>query len=332
MNEMTMVDDTARNDSSGAPQAVVDYSIVIPVYYNEGSLSLTIASLKSEVIDKNIALRCEIICVDDGSGDGSLAELLRLRKQYPKLVRVVKLTRNFGQVCALMAGFSIVRGRCIVVLSADGQDPPGLVNEMLKAHLDESMEIVICTREGRDESYYRRLTSKLFYWLMRKLSFPNMPGGGFDYLLLGRRALDVLLRNQEAHPFFQGQILWMGFKTKFIKYHRREREVGTSRWTFGKKVTALIDGVMSYSFMPIRFMSVAGVVVALLGFLYAIAIFVGKLVWGNPVPGMALLPILILVLGGFQLLTLGIIGEYLWRTLAQVRNRELYVIDEIYDD
>ena len=172
----------------------------------------------------------------------------------------------------------------------------------------------------------------IFYRLIRKLSFPNMPEGGFDYLLLGRRALDLLMRNQEAHPFFQGQILWTGFKTEFLKYHRREREIGKSRWTFGKKITMLIDGVMSYSFVPIRFMSVSGVMVALLGFLYAIVIFIGKLVWGNPVPGMALLPILILVLGGFQLLTLGIIGEYLWRTLAQVRNRDPYVIDAVYDD
>ena len=332
MNDMATARANILDESTKTARSAIDLSIVIPVYYNEGSLSNTIASLASEVLEHNAGLQCEIICVDDGSGDGSLAELLSLRKRYPHLIKVIKFTRNFGQVAALFAGFSIARGRCVVAMSADGQDPASLINDMLKVHLDESMDIVICTREGRDESYYRILTSKLFYWLMRKLSFPNMPGGGFDFVLLGRRVLDVMLRNQDAHPFLQGQILWTGFKTKFIRYHRREREIGTSRWTFGKKITMLIDGVMSYSFVPIRFMSIAGATIALLGFLYAVVIFILKLVWGNPVPGMALLTILILVLGGFQLLTLGIIGEYLWRTLAQVRNRDPYVIDAVYDD
>lgn len=312
--------------------STVDYSIVIPVYFNEGCLTSTMASIKNDVIARNPGLCCEVIFVDDGSGDGSLDELLRLYEQAPHVVKIIKLTRNFGQASALLAGFAYARGKCVVAMSADGQDPAVLVNEMLEAHFEERFEIVVCTRQGRDESYYRILTSKLFYALIRKLSFPNMPAGGFDFVLLGRRALHVLLRNQESHPFFQGQILWLGFKTKFTEYRRLERKVGQSRWTFGKKLTYLIDGVMSYSFLPLRFMSIAGSLFALLGFLYALVVLVARLVWGNPVQGWTPLMIVILVMGGFQMLMLGVVGEYLWRTLAQVRNRDPYIIETIYDN
>jgi glycosyltransferase involved in cell wall biosynthesis len=310
--------------------SVVDYSIVIPVYFNEGSLTETMTSIKNDVIARNPNLCCEIIFVDDGSGDGSLDELLRLREKDPQIVKVIKLTRNFGQVNALLAGFSLVRGKCVIAMSADGQDPATLINEMLKSHFEEKFEIVACARQGRDESWYRILTSKLFYALMRKLSFPNMPPGGFDFILLGRRALNVLLRKQEAHPFFQGQILWTGFKSKFTEYRRQNRKVGQSRWTFAKKLTYLIDGVISYSFLPIRLMSGVGILTALLGFLYAVIIFVSFMVWGHPVQGWVPLMIVMLITGGFQMLMLGVIGEYLWRTLAQVRNRDPYIIEAIY--
>ncbi|MGH7702316.1 MAG: glycosyltransferase family 2 protein, partial [Gemmatimonadales bacterium] len=140
-----------------------------------------------------------------------------------------------------------------------------------------------------------------------------------------------LLANQEAHPFLQGQILWPGFRTKFLTYRRLERKVGISRWTFGRKLTYLIDGVLSYSFLPIRLISSIGIVVAFLGFLYAVSIFVIRLVWGLPVQGWAPIMIVILVMGGLQMLMLGVIGEYIWRTLAQARQRPLYVIDQIHE-
>ncbi len=309
-----------------------DYTIVIPVYYNEGSLRETMASIKGEVIEKNPTLHCEIIFVDDGSGDGSLNELLEIRERNQEIVTVLKLTRNFGQVSALLAGLSYAKGRCAIAMSADNQDPAILINEMLKAHFEEKYEIVAGAREGRDESYYRILTSRFFYRLMKKLSFPSMPDGGFDFVLLGRKVIDLLLRNKEAHGFFQGQILWTGFKTKFIPYQRRQREAGKSRWTFGKKLTYLIDGVMSYSFFPIRLISLLGILFSIVGFLYALLIFVTKLFWGLPIKGWAPLMIVVLVMGGIQMLMLGIIGEYLWRSLAQARNRDPYIIECVFGD
>ena len=266
--------------SSGCIKTI-DCSIVVPVYFNEQSIVPTVEAIEREVIAKNPELAFEIIFVDDGSGDRSLEVLLEIQRQKPHLVHVVKLTRNFGQVSALTAGFSIARGKCVIPISADLQDPPQLMNDMLQAFFTEGYEIVVCQRVGRDESWYRVLTSRIFYWLMQRLCFHNMPSGGFDYVLLGRRSIDLLLRSREAHPFFQGQILWPGFRTKYLEYHRRERLHGKSRWTFWRKLTALLDGVIAYSYFPIRCMSVIGIIVALLGFLYAAIVFGAKLLGGS---------------------------------------------------
>ena len=158
-----------------------------------------------------------------------------------------------------------------------------------------------------------------------------MPEGGFDYFLLGRRAVQVLLRNSESHAFLQGQILWMGFSIKYLSYHRKKREIGKSRWTLGKKFSYLLDGVLGYSFMPIRVMSVAGAFIATSGFLYALIIIANRVLWGSNIQGWAALMVVGLVLGGIQLIMLGVIGEYMWRTLAQARKRDAYVIDEIFE-
>ena len=300
-------------------RAEIDCSIIIPVYFNEGSLAPTLASIKSQVIARNPGRSFEVVFVDDGSGDRSLVEILRLREDNPELVRVVQFTRNFGQLAAVTAGFAIARGKCVLPISADGQDPVELMNQMLSAHFEEGYEIVACQRVGRDESFYRIATSRFFYTLMRKMCFRNMPVGGFDYVLLGRRAKEFILRNRETHAFFQGQVLWPGYRIKFLSCHRRERQHGRSRWTFGKKLTYLIDGVTAYSFLPIRLMSAAGMFLAICGLFYAALVFVGKLAWGNPITGWTPLMIVILVLGGFQMLMLGLMGEYVWRILAQVR-------------
>jgi glycosyltransferase involved in cell wall biosynthesis len=309
----------------------VDYSIVVPVYYNEGALTKTMDALKTEVIERHPRANCEVIFIDDGSGDGSLEELLRLRQRDPEIIRVVKLTRNFGQVNALTAGLNMACGQCVVVMSADGQDPPDLINEMLESFWKGDAEIVICARQERDESRFRVVTSRVFYKLMRRLSFPGMPKGGFDFFLLGRRPLDAILENREAHPFLQGQVLWTGYQPKVIPYRRRRREIGKSKWSFGRKITYLLDGIMSYSFGPIRLMSVTGLLVAFSGFVYAMVILVDRLVWGNPIKGWAPIMIILLVVSGIQLLMLGVIGEYVWRTLAQVRHRQPYLIESVYE-
>jgi dolichol-phosphate mannosyltransferase len=309
----------------------VDYSIVIPVYFNEGCLHVLFDRLAGEVIQRLPERTAEIVFVDDGSGDRSLEELLALQAAHPDRIRILKFTRNFGQVSAIYAGLEHANGSCAVVMSADGQDPAALVREMLDCYFRGEAQVVVAARSGRDESWFRRMTSRVFYGLMRRLSFPDIPRGGFDFVLMGRPVVDLLLRNREAHPFLQGQILWTGFKPKVIEYFRQRRVAGRSRWSLGRKLTYLLDGVMGYSFTPMRLMSAVGSVVALMGFLYALVVVIVRLFGGIPARGWAPLMIVMLVLGGLQMLMLGIIGEYLWRTLAQARARDPYVIERIYE-
>lgn len=313
--------------AAGSGGCDVDYSIVIPVYYNEGTLTRTMDAIHKEVIQANPGRACEVIFVDDGSGDGSFGELLVLRERYPDKVQLIKLTRNFGQVNAIIAGMAHARGKCAIIMSGDGQDPPDLINQMLVAHFDEGYEIVICAREGRDDSPARVWASKFFYGVIRRLSFPNMPEGGFDYVLLGRSAIDVFNNNLEAHLFLQGKILWMGFKHKTILYRRLKREIGKSRWTLAKLLTYLIDGALSYSHLPLRCISLLGIICSLLGFCYAALVIVVKLAFDNAIEGWTPLMVVVLVMGGIQMLMIGVVGEYLWRTLQQTRNRDPYVIE-----
>lgn len=314
---------------TNAPNA--DFSIVVPVYYNEGCLSPLMQSLSAAVLQANPALSGEIIFIDDGSGDGSFAELRQIQDQFPDKVTIIRLTRNFGQAAALLAGYKHSRGRCVITMSADGQEPPELINDMLKSFFDDEYEIVICARAGRDESLYRVVTSYLFYFLMRRTTFRHMPKGGFDFWLMGRRAVDALIRNSDNHSFFQERVLWMGFRTRFITYHRRKRLAGVSRFTFLKKCAALLDLVLAHSFTPIRIMSLIGCFFSLMGFVYAALILIDSLFYRNPVKGWAPLMLVVLVMGGLQMIMLGLIGEYLWRTLTQVRRHDIYLVDTIYE-
>jgi dolichol-phosphate mannosyltransferase len=307
---------------------MIDCSIIVPVYYNEESLRLTFNEIHSKVI-KPSNYTFEIIFIDDGSGDNSFEVLLELKSEHSDLIKVIKLSRNFGQLSAILSGFSIASGKNLVCISADLQDPPELILEFLEHR--ENHQIVIAVRENRDEGYYRTATSAIFYWLMRKLALKNIPSGGFDYFLISSKIKDSILEKNEANAFFQGQILWTGFKPKFIHYRRRTRRHGTSRWTFFKKLKMLIDGVLAYSYLPIRLTSLLGLMISAGGFFYAILVIIGRITGRTPFIGYAPIIILILILSGFQMIMLGVIGEYLWRTLDQVRNRSPYVIDKIYD-
>lgn len=307
------------------------YSVVVPVFNNQGSLTKLVEILQQKVFSQFKSKTFELIMVDDGSRDGSFNELLEIRNTIYPEIKIIRFTRNFGQLAAILAGYGKATGKCVINISADLQDPPELIVDMIRFFDDEQFEIVICTRIGRDENFIRRYTSKMFYNLIKTLSFKNMPEGGFDYVLLADRAKTILLQSQEVNPFWQGQILWTGLKIKYIPYHRLKREVGKSAWTFGKKLKMLIDGVLSYSYLPIRLMSVFGFLIAMIGFIYALVIIIAKIFGNSPFAGWAPIMVLILVLSGIQMLMLGIIGEYLWRTLDQVRKRPHYIIESVIE-
>ncbi len=309
-----------------------DYSLVIPVYNNAGSLDALMDALETDLFSQHPDLVAEVVFVDDGSADDSWERLHGLHLERPGLIRVIKLTRNFGQPSARLAGLRHARGRCVISMAADGQEPPAVANQMLERHLATDAQVVIGARAGRDETWFRKATSRIFYSVMRRVSFSNMPRGGFSFVLLGRRALDVLLRNRESRPFFQGQVLWLGYTPEVITFHRPARFDGESGWTLKKKINLLVDALVGYSFLPIRIMSLVGMGTAVIGLVLATGILARKLFFGTEVAGWAGIMVAILVMGGIQILMLGVIGEYIWRSLAQARDRDEYVIELTTDD
>ena len=307
-----------------------DFTVVLPVYYNEDSLEPAYEELKTVLLSEPAGCRGRLLYVDDGSGDGSLAALHRIRSRGEVPVTVVKLSRNFGQVMAIRAGVAHAETPAVIVMSADGQEPVPLVAAMLEAWKGKGAEVAVCTRSDREEGLYRKWTSKAFYGLMRRFCFREMPPGGFDCFLLGPAARKAFLEETERQPFLQGQILGLGFPRVFIPYVRLARKFGESRWTFGKKLAYFFDGLMNYSFAPIRFVSFLGVALAVMGLLYAVVVFLAKILVGNPVQGWTPLMIVVLVLGGAQMFTLGVFGEYLWRILVQAQHRAPYIVESIY--
>ena len=302
-------------------------SFVIPVYRNERAVTLTYQQIRQVLASDLAGYAYEIVFVDDGSDDGSLQELLKIR-DGDENVRVVSFTRNFGQMPAILAGFKHARGDLVIQLSADLQDPISLVPQMVTEY-ERGSEVVACHREHREDGVSRRLTSRVLYGILR-LSFPQIPSGGFDYILLDRKVVDAFNGVEVRNRFFQGDILWFGYKTTFIPYTRMKREIGRSQYTFAKRLKNSLDAILDSSYLPIRFISLVGVVTAFAGFLYAVDIVYGRLRHDIPFTGWAPIMILILVIGGLLMLMLGIIGEYVWRIYDEVRGKPNYVVRKVF--
>jgi dolichol-phosphate mannosyltransferase len=252
---------------------------------------------------------------------------LGIRDRDPN-VRVVSFTRNFGQMAAILAGLKQATGDVVVQLSADLQDPISLVPQMIAAY-EKGSEVVACHREHREDGLSSRLTSRLLYAILR-LSFPQIPAGGFDYLLLDRKVVDAFNAVDVRNRFFQGDILWFGYTTTFIPYTREKRPIGRSQYTFAKRLKNSIDAILDSSYLPIRFISLVGVITALAGFLYAVDIVYARLRHNVPTTGWAPIMILILVIGGVLMLMLGIIGEYVWRIYDEIRGKPNYVVRKTF--
>ena len=305
----------------------IDYSVIVPVYYNDTTLEYTEEQIRSKVLMKS-HMKGEIIFIDDGSGDNSYEVLKKLHSAHPKDIRVLKLSRNFGQWNAVWCGMEHAPG-AVVSISADGQDPADLILQMLERHFDGGCEVVLAKRAGRDESWWRKTTSAIVYWFIKRLGNKEIPVGGFDFWLLGANAKQSLLSKWQPHIFSQVRLLELGFKREWLSYRREARKGGVSRWTFAKKFTYMIDGILGHSYIPIRAMSVMGIVCAGLSFVLAMFFFLSYLIHGgHAIKGWTPIVLLVLFLGGMQMLMIGVIGEYLWRVLAQVRNNPPYIIEE----
>ncbi|HWP98127.1 MAG TPA: glycosyltransferase family 2 protein [Syntrophomonadaceae bacterium] len=303
-------------------------SIVIPVYYNEESLPdlfHELCKVEEQLLVRDIAL--ELIFVDDGSGDHSLQELLKIKEQRPS-TKIIKLARNFGAIHAVKTGLQFVSGDCFSMLAADLQDPPELLIEMADKWLAGD-KFIICVRESRQDPLVSKMFARLYYRILRWAVVPDYPAGGFDLALMDSLLLPHL---QQSGKNINISLFayWLGFQPEKIYYQRRERKHGKSRWTMAKKVTYLLDSILGFSVVPIRLVSITGGLVAVLSFVYGMVVVGDAFLHHIPVPGFATLAALISFLLGLVIIMLGVIGEYLWRIFDEVNKRPEYVIDEIH--
>ncbi len=302
-------------------------SIIIPVYYNAPSLP-ALAERLADLASANVQHEFEFIYVDDGSGDHSFAVLRQLTERDDR-IRVVKLARNFGSNAAILAGMTYASGDCVACIAADLQDPPEKLGEMLK-DWECGYRVVLAVRKDRKgDPWPTRLFANLFNWLFKKLVFADLSPQGVGFFLVDRQVADMLVHCDENNPHLIGLILWSGHQHQIVEYDRLPREHGTSRWTFGKKLKYFVDAFAAFSYLPLRLASALGLLLAGLGSLYALVVVLGRLFSRLSVPGWTALMVVVLLTSGTQLLILGIIGEYLWRTLDASRRRPLFIVDSV---
>lgn len=299
-------------------------SIVIPVYFNEENLLPLYADIKAKIIDV-INYDYEIVMVDDGSKDNSWKIMQELAEQDEN-IKTIKLSRNFGSHAAILCGLSNCTGDCAVIKAADLQEPTEMILDMFESWT-KGNNVVLAAREGREESFFQKIFANLYYWMVRKLALSQMPKNGFDIFLLDRKVIEVLERMDERNSAITGQILWSGFKTDIIYYVRKSREIGKSKWTLRKKIKLVMDTLYSFSTVPITIVSLIGGVSVVGSLIWALFVLTGKITGNIVVNGWTTLIIFQLFSFGIIMMTLGILGGYLWRTFDASRNRPPYIME-----
>lgn len=302
-------------------------SLIIPVYYNEDNLRPLYADIKAKFIDE-IDYDYEIVMVNDGSKDDSYAVMRELAEKDDH-VKIISLSRNFGSHAAILCGISNCTGDCALIKAADLQEPTEMIHDMVKSW-SEGNNVVLAVREGRDESLRQTFFAEAYYKLVRKVALPQMPAHGFDVYLIDRKVMTVLENLDERNSALTGQILWSGFKTGYVYYRRLSREIGTSKWTLKKKIRLVMDTLFSFTNLPITLVLNAGVLSVVAAIIWSIVVLVSKFVGNIGISGWTTLFIFNLFSFGVIMLTLGILGEYLWRTFDASRNRPPYIIEDTF--
>ena len=298
-------------------------SVVVPVY-NEFPVLGEFHQRISKVMSAT-GIDYEIIYVDDGSTDDSTALLIRLRDDDPA-VAVIELSRNFGKEVALSAGLDHANGDAVIIIDADLQDPPELIDDFLREWRN-GYDIVYGRRTDREgESWLKITTAKWFYRIINRLSDVEIPRDSGDFRLISRRALDALVSLRETHRYMKGLYAWVGFPQKEVPYLRQARAAGETKWNYWRLWNFALEGITSFSDVPLKMSTYLGVLTSSAAFLYGLYFLVRTIVLGNPVPGYPSLILVVLFLGGVQLICLGIIGEYLARTYNESKSRALYFV------
>jgi len=304
-------------------------SVVTPAYNEAANLPLMHQRLR--VVLEGLPVDWEWIIVDDSSRDDTfaIADAIAAADRH---VRVYRFSRNFGSHTATVCGLDHARGECVVAMASDLQDPPETIPALI-AQWRAGYHVVWAVRARREgESRGTIAFSRFYYWMMRRVAgLKEMPATGADFLLLDRRVVDAVCRFPEQNASFFGLITWMGFRQTAISYEKKARLHGRSGWTLRKKIKLVIDSLTSFTYQPIRWISLMGLVVSVLGLLYAIFVVVNAL-RGTPAEGWTSLMVIVLILGGGQMFMLGVLGEYIWRGLDESRRRPRYLIERVAGD
>jgi len=303
-----------------------ELSIVIPVFNEEAVIPALVERLRSFVA-RLTPLETEVILVDDHSVDRSPELLKEICSNDPRF-RYARLAKNSGSHVAILAGLARARGGCAVFLAADLQDPPELILQMLDLWRAGHHVVWAVREERRGVSRLDVFLANTFYRLLNLLGEVDLPPRGSDFALLDRKAVNALLQSAGSDPSIGGEIARLGFSSAQISYTKEERAAGGSKWTLNRKLKAFADAFVSFSYAPLRAMSYVGMVFSLLGFGYAVLVIVLRAMTRTPVQGWSSLIVVVLVLGGVQMMMLGILGEYLWRTLEAARHRPTYFLEE----
>lgn len=300
-------------------------SVIIPVYYNEDNLRPLYKDIQDKLYSHG-EYEWEIVMVNDGSKDTSYAIMQELASNDAR-IKTISLSRNFGSHAAILCGLSKCTGDCAVVKAADLQEPTDLILEMVD-RWKKGFNVVLAVREEREESKSQTLFANLYYTMVRRMMLENMPKGGFDVYLVDRKVIEVLVALDETNSALTGQILWSGFKTDKVYYTRKARELGKSRWTLKKKIKLVADTLFSFSTLPIKMVTIIGFCSFIGAVIWAAIEVLFKLQGLIEVSGWTTLFIFNLFSFGVIMLTLGILGEYIWRIFDASRNRPPYIVEE----
>ena len=301
-------------------------SILIPCYNEEASLPLLYDELVN-LMNAHPKYEWEVLVVNDGSRDSTI-EVIKDLRQKDSRICYVDLSRNFGKEAAMLAGFDYVTGDCMVIMDADLQHPPHLIPEMLK-YWEEGYDDVYAKRLSRGkESWLRKRLSLLYYSILQKTTRVEILQNVGDFRLLDRKCIDVLKQLRESERYTKGMFCWIGFNKKEITFEQGDRVAGETSWNYLSLFNLAIEGITSFTTSPLRMSTMIGVIVSLIAFVYMCVIIAKTLIWGEDVQGFPTLMVVILFLGGVQLLSLGIIGEYLGRIFHETKNRPVYVVKE----
>lgn len=301
----------------------IHLSVVVPAF-NEADVLPEFHRRLGKVLDSQEYIT-EIIYINDGSTDDTLTIIDRLATQDPR-VALVDMSRNFGKEIALTAGLDHANGDAAIIIDADLQDPPELIPELVRVW-QEGYDVVYAQRTERaGETWLKKFTAAQFYKLMQLIGRVPVPPDTGDFRLLSRRAINAVRQLREQNRFMKGLFAWIGYPQKSVPYKRQSRHAGSTKWSYWKLWNFALDGITSFTTIPLRFATYIGTLTALVAFVYGLVIILRTLYYGIDVPGYASLMVVILFIGGVQLTALGIIGEYLGRTFDEVKDRPLYFV------